>query len=157
MAEQTCKICGGIYKNLANHMKMAHKDVTEGVEEVELTDDETGEMKDVDISHKQLMDNIHSIKSIKDKTVGEWLEENKLTEKELYDIVKNYKVGAPINTTQSNKKAMEAAESKAESLIGQDIIETTSLTVAEILLKKHGYVHKETKSKPVKTWILKKK
>jgi len=163
MAEQVRKLCGGNYKNLSLHVINKHKismedyETTEGMEEMELTDDETGEIKSGDVSHKEILENIHSIKSIKDKTIGEWLEENKLTEKELYDIVKNYRTGAPINTTQMIKKTMEAAESKAEDLVGQDIIEVTSVSVAEVLIKKHGYIHKETKSKPVKTWILKRK
>ena len=91
-----------------------------------------------------------------EKPLQVFLDEFGITEKELRNITKSYKLGDVVNTTQRMKNKKEFGEKSAEELKNLSSVETSNLHTAEALVKKFKFVVESVKANP-KTWYLKKK
>lgn len=89
----------------------------------------------------------------------EFLDDFKISEKDLRSIVRQYKDGRPISTHQQLRSKMDAASNKIDELKDLDECEVTNLQVAELLVKNHGFTAVEVRGRKgtgPKTWVLKK-
>ena len=86
--------------------------------------------------------------------LSEFLKEFELTERELRQIVRQYKTGSAMTALESIEREVKVGKTEAEKLLGENNVRTTNLQVAEILKKQHGYTVTEVKSGPPQTWVL---
>lgn len=127
------------------------EDTSDGLEEIEYRHE------DVKISHDEMQDAI-----FKDSTternparpIGEFLAEFKITEKELRQVVKQYKGGEAISVSQGIENKIERGKNIAESLKDREVVETQDVYTAETLTREYGFICKEVRSGPPKMWIL---
>jgi hypothetical protein len=180
--EYKCLFCGkDDVKNMGLHLKMAHKMTIEDYEkwieenkdevlkpntlinnvtESEGNIDEFNEFDEEDVSDIITTEDLKRSKFPKivtfiDKPLKDFLEEYKITEKELIEVIRAYKIDSVVPINQSMSNRIKNAEIKALELSDGDDIETLDLDVAEALTKKYGFKCTAVTSNP-KTWILKK-
>lgn len=172
--KEKCLICNDNrdFVNLGAHLIQKHQMTRDQYEreyvssedpiisEEVLEEDDFEEIEDESsvIAPDQLRDNRLSVKT-HDLSVSleSYLEEKGMTLKELNNLVRRFKNGDAINVTQALERNKKKGEEGANSLQDQEIVETQDVNVAESLIKKHGFVHVDTRSGPPKVHVLKKK
>lgn len=179
----TCKICGKEYKRIDTHVRQSHKDITlddyhaldnakeEASVTMELKDDMTEaeakaildaqdveeEKDDAVVKGQEQVDNIFAESVVETDTdeapISTILAEFSVTYKELRGILKNYTKGTPLDVNQEIERQQKVGMAGAEALKDEDSVTTTTLTVAEELSKKYGFMITEVTRDP-KTWHL---
>ena len=180
-----CKICGEKYKRLDAHVRGSHKSTMDEYyklypEEkdnpttaiVEDDDDYFGGNKETPpvieeavpeqpkakITPQELRDNIYKKNiTMANEPLSEFLKEFEVTERELRQIVRQYKTGSAMTALESIERQAEFGKNEAIKLAGQGKVETNSLHVAENLKKQYGYTVVDVKTGPPQTWVLTKK
>jgi len=148
---EICKICGKEYTKVnVQHLKTHDTD--------QETYDKLPEFvpKRVTITEKEKKEEIFGkpLESI-EKPLEVFLHEFGITEKELRELVRSYKTGNAIDVVQDIERKQKAGERHAEQLKDDDIVETSKLSIAEVLVKKYGFTVTAVTKNP-KIWKLKK-
>ena len=179
-----CRICGKGNKRLDVHVTKGHKTTMDEYyklypEEkdnptmITVDEDEDyfsgNEIKDIPIpdvvekpkakiTPQEIRDGIYKKDiTMVDEPLSEFLKEFELTERELRQIVRQYKTGSAMTALEAIEREAEFGKVEAIKLAGQGKVETTNLQAAETLKKQHGYTVAEVKSGPPQTWVLIKK
>jgi len=173
MTAEKCLICNQEFKGLKLHVRnkhgMSYEDYKKDfsiIEEVinQETSEEIPEIvesfdeEDDSVTHKEVQHRIFGTGDDNnlDVTLRSFLEANQLSIKELNGLVDRYKNGNAIDVVQNIASRQKAASTFAKSLYDKDEVLTNDLFTAEELTKKHGFEVTEVRSKPRKTWVLKK-
>jgi len=169
---EVCKICDRECKNVYAHYSAAHKLTKKEYENTTREEYETAnavksvvdenEFEEVEemavIAPDRLRKERLSIKEIDlDETIGNFINRKGISPTEFNSLIKRYNDGDPIAITKAIERSIKAGEVGAESLKNESIVETTSTSVAETLIKKYGFVHVDTRRGPPKTHVVKKK
>lgn len=132
---EKCHICGKEFSNLGVHLKKAHGiSPGESDEDNEFNDEEgltTPEVKEEVVILKE--------EESLPYTLQEFLDKNKITLKDLEEIVKSFKTGEPISGSLSIKNNIQKASESVKSFLGQKDVVVYNLFEAEELVKNHGY------------------
>jgi hypothetical protein len=88
------------------------------------------------------------------RPISEFLTEFDITEKELRQVVRQYKGGNSISISQGLANKAIRAKNIAESLSDRDMVETRDSFTAEILEANYGFTCIEVRSGPPKMWVL---
>lgn len=172
---RACKICGKECINLATHVRAAHKlsmleyetgdhpvEIPEEVETLEEVEDNEVSSEDLDspeisdtTSSDQLKENIFGKQE--DITLKNFCLQNNITEKELRNVIKQYRGSSVIPVSQiiseRTNKGIDEAKSLNEKYVSGEIT-TTNVFTAETLMKSYDFICKTVKRSPVKTWVL---
>ena len=90
------------------------------------------------------------------RPIAEFLEEFKISEKELRNLVRNYKDGSPIPVSQQMANSISVAAQDAAALAHNSNVETESLNIAESLVTDYNFKVITVRGKPRKIWVLEK-
>ena len=165
MNVEICKLCGKEFTNLGSHIRSKHKISREEYDnsdtptiENEFEEEEEGP---ISVTPDERIANVFkgSLPPEKDLSLRSFLTEVELTEKELRNVVRDYKSGEGIGVTQQLKRQTDQARKTAIRLSKQRDVRTTELLVAEILKNEHDYTVVDLKGKTANrptTWILSK-
>ena len=170
--EYICLKCNkeGI-KNMGAHLRMAHKmtvddydkmikdgEFNDKIDVEELSEDSVEELVESSnvVTPKDLERNIfpEAVTHV-DRPLKDFLGEYDVTEKELIEILRAYKLDSVVSVNQSMNNRIKNAEIKSLELSDGNDVETRDLDVAETLTKKYGFECTAVTSNP-KTWVLKK-
>lgn len=186
--KQYCKLCNDEkeYKNLQQHLKMAHNMTMEeysdlyggdedSFEEVDSSDsliedqipkkeEDTPKVTDdskIVISNTERKERIFDepVVSWEERTIKEFLDGYDMTEEELMALVRKYKTGSALPVNQQIEQKMKLGEKSAEKFKDQNYVETHSLEEAEVLTKNYNFKVLEVRSgkgTQKKTWVLRK-
>lgn len=178
-----CEICGSSYINLSTHVIQKHKTTMEeyyklyphALDSPEIMSDEEADnffteeataditeaksnVEKAKITPQEVRDKVFKKDpTMVDEPLSEFLREFEITERELRQIVRQYKTGSAMTALESIERQAEVGEAEAVKLVGKGRVETTNLQTAETLKKKHGYTVLEARHGPPKTWVLIKK
>ena len=159
-----CKICNKKFKNLGSHLRAKHQ------MSLEEYDDYNENSHKMDIEPKgntevTLEERTERIFGKQERDINrplkEFLDEFKITEKELREIARKFMSGKPIDVKTSAKNKYEVGEREAEELKEKkEEIKVYRAETADILLNKHLFevircVGK--KGDVPKHWVLKKR
>jgi hypothetical protein len=172
-----CKLCedGKGFSRLDTHLRKKHKTTPDEyylqfpeekdnptmivVEEEEFNGipeqiDEPKEEKSA-TTQKEIREKLFGVPfSGADRPLQELLDEFEITERELRQIVRQYKTGSAMTALEQVERKAELGKMEAIKLSGSGHVETTKLETAVSLKKEHGYTVVKVKSGPPKTWVL---
>ena len=179
-----CALCNKIVKNLGAHlnrrhnMKRADYDAKYGKKVVEadedLLEEVDGSIDDMPITVEQPIVEEHiveepvieepfvevplpkTIPKRPEMTLREFLEEYGITEESLRSFLDRSVVKSTKVVKDKIARAEKDAILIAEELKDDDTVKTPFIALADLLIKKYGFRHVKTISKPKKAWILEK-
>lgn len=165
---EICNICKKEYTNMGVHLRQAHKMSIEDYRKEYPTEevDEQDEFSDIEDTKESvvLVEKEEEEKKEEEEIpptelLSDFLDENKLSKKELIAIIENYKTGKNIPAKMIEKRDNQIGEDGAGQFKDKNYAETRNLHIAETLVKQYGFkvVEVTTKGHTIpKTWILKK-
>ena len=179
MAKELCKVCNKEFANLTVHLRTKHdltrkqyelneydiEDLLKEETSQEINPEETvsKEIEETEIS--ELNDSVTNDEITKTLFgeqeriyLDEFCQQNNITEKELRNIVKQYKGTAVVPASQVIQERTNQGITEADRLVknwseGEEI-KVTSVFIAETLINKYSFTCKTVKSGNPKTWIL---
>ena len=134
------------------------EELVEELKEVDDLEEEIKESKSDSVTPKEIQEGIFGKE--KEITLKEFALQYNMTEKEIRNLVIQYKGGSVIPASQIIKERTESGVKGAEQInesYKSGEIEITDLYIAEDLMKNKGFKCKTVRRDPVKTWILFKK
>lgn len=154
---EKCKVCGKKFKAVTqSHLKTHGLTLEEYQEKYSVSDfDETDEPEIKEPKEEKPKNKVFDLKQKEyaDLPLQEFLNDYEINEKELRAVVRKYKSGDPIPTSQEMKNKNDAAVTEAKKLKDLSEAKTHNLYVAEMLEKQFGFKTVSVKGNP-KTWTL---
>lgn len=157
---QICRVCGEEFSDnvFKDHLKVSHNLTPTNYKKMEVRVENTSieEMEElvdgvlkieeevtesITVTPDETKERIFGKKpTIVDLTVRQLLLQESITEDELMSLVRNFKSGIPLTVTQERSAKLKKADADAESVKDKDSVKVEYVELADLLVKKYGFV-----------------